>query len=139
MPIENFPFSGRGGGIHRPYLLVKIINPHTGRHYITYGIIDTGADECAIPASYALLLGHKLNTVSPRVIQTGNGDTYAYSHLTKFEILHPITGNVIYTTEDTPVDFMPNLHVTLLGVTNFLSKFILTVNYPQKTFSIKYP
>ncbi|MDO8785082.1 MAG: hypothetical protein Q7J12_02585 [Syntrophales bacterium] len=139
MPIENFPFSTYGGGVDRPYLLVRITNPHTGLHYITYGVIDTGADECAIPALFAPIIGHNIHAVIPKEIQTGNGNTCAYPHMTKFEIFHPDTGEIIYTTEDTPVDFMPNLHVTLLGVKNFLGKFILNINYPKRTFSIKYP
>jgi hypothetical protein len=41
--------------------------------------------------------------------------------------------------ENTPVDFLPNLNVVLLGASNFLSQFILTIDYPNKKFSIKYP
>lgn len=138
MPIENIPFSN-GGGIYRPYLLVKITNPHTNLHYFTFGIVDTGADECAIPAAFASLLGHNLCAVTSKTIHTGNGDTAAYPHMTRFDIFHPVTGGHIYTADDTPVDFMPNLNVTLLGASNFLSKFVLTINYPQQMFSIKHP
>ncbi|MBU2623722.1 MAG: hypothetical protein KKD92_15545 [Proteobacteria bacterium] len=41
-----------------------------------------------------------------------------------------------YTIKDTPIDFMPNLHVLLLGVNSFLGKFILNIDYPGKIFSI---
>ena len=140
MPIDNFPFTEIGGGKSGPFLHIRIINPHTGLNFLTSGLIDTGADQCAIPALYAPMLGHDLCAVSPKKIYTGNGETNAYAHTTKFEILHPNDHQkIIYTTENTPVDFMPNLSVTLLGVENFLGKFILNINYPQKTFSIKYP
>ena len=43
------------------------------------------------------------------------------------------------TIADTPVDFMPNLPVVLLGVANFLSNFVITIDYPSKLFSIKKP
>jgi hypothetical protein len=37
------------------------------------------------------------------------------------------------------VDYMPNLHIPLLGVKSFLSNFILTVDYPNKVFSLTIP
>jgi predicted aspartyl protease len=100
------------------------------------GLIDTGADECAIPASYAPILGHNLQAGQTKYIETGNGETAAYSHVTEFEIHHPETGEHLYTVKQTPVDFMPNLQVVLLGVNNFLSRFVLTIDYPKKIFSI---
>lgn len=74
-----------------------------------------------------------------KLISTGNGETAAYAHTTKFEIFHPETAEPLYTIEETPIDFMPNLHVVLLGVNSFLSRFILAIDYPNKKFSIKYP
>ena len=139
MPIENFPFSANGGGIARPYLPVLIINPHMGKRVSTFALIDTGADECAIPAGYAFILGHDLVKGREKIIGTGNGYTAAYTHTTTMEIFHPVTKSVIYRMSDIPVDFLPNLHAVLLGASNFLDRFILTVDYPQQIFSIKYP
>lgn len=139
MPINDCPFAYCGNGIYRPILPIRIINPHTGMGCKTRGIIDTGADDCAIPAAIAPILGHNLQAGESKVISTGNGTTAAYAHTTTFEIFHPITGELLYTIGDTPIDFMPNLHVVLLGVNSFLSHFILTIDYPRKTFSIKYP
>jgi len=140
MPINNFPFTEIGGGRSSPLLRIRIINPHTGLNFLTSGLIDTGADQCAIPALFAPILGHDFCAGSPKKITTGNGETVAYAHTTKFEILHPNDDKmVIYTSENTPVDFLPNLSVVLLGVENFLGKFILNINYPKNTFSIKHP
>ena len=140
MPIDNFPFTEIRVGRCCPCLHVRIINPDTGANFLTSGLIDTGADECAIPALYAPILGHDLCAGTPKQINTGNGKTVAYSHTTKFEILHPKDAKtVLYTSENTPVDFLPNLSVTLLGVENFLGKFILNIDYPKNTFSIKHP
>ena len=139
MPINECPFSRLNSGINRPVLALKIINPHTGKSFNTYGIIDTGADECAIPAGYASFLGHNLQAGKTKIIGTGNGNTIAYAHTTKFEVYHPVSGKLLYTIDDTPIDFMPNLSVVLLGVNSFLSRFILKINYPNKSFSIKYP
>ncbi|MFN3966347.1 MAG: hypothetical protein ACK4JE_01450, partial [Endomicrobiia bacterium] len=59
-----------------------------------------------------------------------NGVTLAYSHTVKIEIPNFFTQNAL-------VDFMPNLHVPLLGVKSFLNNFVLTVDYPKKKFSLK--
>lgn len=131
MPIKKCPFmSGR------PLLPVRIINPHTKKAHNAWGIIDTGADECSVPAFVAEILGHNLMAGEVKSIKTGNGITNAYSHTTRFEIFHPVSHQLVYTTNDTPVDFLPNLHVVLLGVNNFLSKFILNIDYPKNVFSI---
>ncbi len=139
MPIENIPFISNGGGIYRPYLSVRITNPHTGKSLKTFGLIDTGADDCALPATFAVILGHNLSAGKMKDISTGNGVTKAYSHTTKFEILNLTDDTVLYTIMDTPVDCLPNLNTVLLGVNHFLNAFILTVNYPNHIFSIKYP
>ena len=139
MPITDLSFMSFDGKIYRPYLKIGIINSHTGNHLTTYGIVDTGADECAIPASFAPILGHDLQAGAIKQIMTGNGSTVAYSHTTQFEIFHPHTDEVLYTTPETPIDFMPNLHIVLLGVNSFLSRFILKIDCPNKRFSIKHP
>jgi predicted aspartyl protease len=139
MPIDECPFTSIDNVAFRPYLPINIINPHTGNNLKTIGLIDTGADECAIPASIASLLGHNLQNGKIKTIGTGNGLTIAYTHTTKFEIYHPISFELLYTVSDTPIDFMPNLHMVLLGVKSFLSRFILEINYPKKTFSINTP
>ena len=139
MPLTDCPFTVWADGIYRPTLQIRIINPHTSLSQRTYGLIDTGADECAVPASYASLLGHDLQAGRQKMVSTGNGETIAYAHTTRFEIFDPATGAVACTIDDTPIDFMPNLHVILLGVHSFLSKFIVHIDYPHRIFSIKYP
>ena len=118
--------------IARPWLPVTIHNPHTKLSIKVYGLIDTGADECAIPAEYAPLLGHNLQAGIRKTISTGNGITTAYAHTLCFK-----TNNI--EINDVLIDFMPNLHVVLLGVKSFLSNFILTVNYKNSTFSLTKP
>ena len=133
MPIRNYPFSIiRPGDIARPYLPVTIINPDTEMKITAYALIDTGADECAFPASFTPILGHNLQTGQLKRISTGNGITIAYSHTTRIIIEG-------FSTQDVLVDFMQNLNIPLLGVKSFLSKFILTVDYPSKVFSLLLP
>jgi len=131
MPIRNYPFSIiRPGDAARPYLPVIILNPATEKRISVYALIDTGADECAFPASFAPLLGHNLQEGQQKKINTGNGITVAYGHTTKIEIERFVTQEVI-------VDFMPNLSIPLLGVKSFLGNFILTIDYPGKTYSLR--
>jgi predicted aspartyl protease len=133
MPIRNYPFSViRLGDIARPFLPVTIVNPETHKEIRVYALIDTGADECAIPASFAPLLGHNLRAGQLKRISTGNGITIAYSHTIRIIVEE-------FSTQDVLVDFMPNLSIPLLGVRSFLSNFILTVDYPSKQFSLTLP
>jgi hypothetical protein len=121
-------------------LPVRITNPATGLHVSAWGLIDTGADDCALPAAYAPLLGHRLKAGTRRVIDTGNGQTYAYRHTTRIDIFSAPTNRsrarLAYVIADTPIDFMPNLGCVLLGAASFLSHFVLKVNYPKQAFSL---
>ena len=139
MPIRDFPFTYiHSDDIPRPWLPICISNPATGLSQNTFGLIDTGADECAFPASYASLLGHNLQAGTEKTIKTGNGITTAFSHTTNITILNLQVEPAI-TIDETLIDFMPNLYIVLLGVKTFLSRFILTINYPSQLFSIQSP
>jgi predicted aspartyl protease len=81
-----------------------VLNPDTDKQINLYALIDTGADECAFPASFAPLLGHNLQAGHLKKISTGNGITIAYGHTARIVIEG-------FSTQDVLVDFMPNLHV----------------------------
>ena len=131
MAIVYVPFTRiSSSDVLRPWLQLIIKNPHTNKELRTLGIIDTGADEVALPASYAPMLGHNLQSGSPKQINTGNGLTVAYSHTTCIEIDDIKVDNVL-------VDFLPNLNVVLIGVKNCLANFILTIDYPAQKFSLQ--
>src|SRR4030042_591404 len=133
MPAREYPFyAARPGDLPRPYLPVRVSNPESAKELRAYALIDTGADECAFPASFASLLGHNLQEGQTRRISTGNGVTIAYSHTTQIIVES-------FSTQDVLVDFMPNLNIPLLGVKSFLSNFILTVDYPNRVFSLMLP
>ncbi len=80
MPIRGCPFTSSGGTFFRPHLNIRITNPHTGDNSRAYGVVDTGADKCAIPASYAPILGHNLTAVQSDVAGTASGETETYPH-----------------------------------------------------------
>jgi predicted aspartyl protease len=141
MPITGYPFKAlRSGDVRRAFLPIRIYNPSNGQHLQSWGLIDTGADDCALPASFAMLLGHNLSAGTTKKISTGNGESAAYAHTTRIEILDiKNPSRVVYTIQDTPIDFMPNLPLVLLGVNKFLSHFVLNMDYPRQRFSIKRP
>lgn len=131
MDILNHPFIKIGPtDIPRVALPIIVINPSTRKKIRTYGIIDTGADECAFPAQYTPLLGHNLQKGYPKKVNTGNGETIAYSHTVNLQIYDLVIKNIL-------VDFLPNLNIPLLGVNSFLSRFVLTIDYPNSSFSLK--
>jgi predicted aspartyl protease len=108
---------------------VRFSNPHNGLFVDAYALIDTGADECALPAPFASVLGHHLENGQIKHVGTGNGVTTAYAHTTSIAFQD-------FTTGDVDIDYMPNLRVPLLGVRSFLSRFVLTVDYPRQVFSL---
>ncbi|MFH1288248.1 MAG: retropepsin-like aspartic protease [bacterium] len=133
MLVKDYPFiTTRSGDIARPYLPITITNPENENQINVYALIDTGADECALPASFASLLKHNLQAGYQKKINTGNGITIAYSHTICIKAFGYFTKNVL-------VDFMPNLNIPLLGTKSFLSNFVLNIDYPKKTFSIIIP
>lgn len=111
---------------------MTVINPDNNKRITALALIDTGADECALPASFARVLGHNLQAGQQKKVSTGNGVTMAYGHTTRIEIAG-------FTTQEVLIDFMPNLFIPLLGVRSFLSNFVLTIDYPNKTFSLMLP
>jgi predicted aspartyl protease len=122
-----------GGGTLRPCLEVILENPHTGKKVRCIGLIDTGADECAIPAGYAPLLGHNFEKgTKVKGIGTAGGETDAYAHTMIVNIPN-------FSTSEVSIHFMSGLGVVLLGVKNFLSNFVLTVDYKKKKFSLQKP
>ena len=131
MDIINSPFIKlTPSDTPRPWLPITLKNPHTNQSVSVYGLIDTGADECAIPAHYASLIGHNLQAGSQKSINTGNGITTAYTHTLCIETSSIKIENVL-------IDFMPNLNVILLGVKSFLSKFVVIIDYKKSVFSLK--
>lgn len=136
MPIRDFPFVPLGG-ILRPWLPVRIINPHTGLSFDTYGLIDTGADECCVPEYISSSIGHNMKNGTRKDIHGVGGLTNVYSHTTKIEIYNH-QGARVYTIDETCIDCSMNCTVVLLGVKQFLDKFTLKIDYPAKILSLTF-
>jgi len=123
-------------------LYLRIGNPQARLYVNTMALIDTGADACAVPAPLAASLGHDLETGPAKRVGTASGVAKAYSHRCKAEVfdtnaLQAGRPTVVYVTEDVEIDFLPNLRTVLLGVRGFLNRFVLSVDYPKRTFSLR--
>jgi predicted aspartyl protease len=124
-------------------LPICLRNPHDPSATIhTWGLIDTGADACAIPAQLAKELGHDFLKGYSKQISTGNGQSEAFGHTMEIDIFgFMATGDVdtsksVIKIPKATIDFMPNLNVILLGVSLFLEKCKLTIDYPSQYFTI---
>jgi hypothetical protein len=153
MPIRDYPFIAIGGNGSialrskegRPMLWIRVTNPATNQALITAGIVDTGADDCACPADWAIRLGHNLEAVKHKDINTANGTTHAYPHTTRIEVLSCLPDGkaneqeVLYRMEGITIDYTKGLSAFLLGRKTFLDKFTLFINYPERKLSIRFP
>ena len=126
-------------------LWLRITNPDYPELSVRYAaIVDTGADDCVFPAEAAIVLKHKLTSVQPKVIQGINSSSLAYPHTSKIEVLEMgpdglPTKTILLTMTDTPIDYLVGGQNFILGTKNFLSNFILTIDYPNQMFSIRNP
>ena len=140
MPFRNIPFSritdDEPDELLRPWLRVRIYNPETGESIHTYGLVDTGADYCAIPDFWAPSLGHDLKKGVPECTTGAGGECQGYTHNTKIEILNN-DYKVGITIEDGQIHFLKNLPCVLLGVKGFLENLHLSIDYPNRKFTLK--
>lgn len=138
MPIKNCPIIQFHNHDLHVKLPITIINPQTHKTYNTFGIIDTGATKCAIPISIAEILGYDSTKCKEEPVVTADGQSYAYCHPTSIIIRHPINpdNNTIFTIDNVSINYMPNLNIVLLGIDEFLSNFVLKIDYPHKMFSL---
>jgi hypothetical protein len=146
MPIIDYPFVDILGS-PKPALPVVLINPDNGFDYFTWAIIDTGADTTVIPEFIAKSLYHdvKHHTVKRDMHWGIGGEVVAYYHTFRINVLGlDPKGNV--DNEKTavkisrrPFAVIQNLHIMVLGENDFLKKYVLTINYPKKIFSVREP
>ncbi len=140
MPIKNFPF------LHSfPLLPILISNTDNGKSFKCLRLVDTGASYCNIPGEFAKHLGLRLESGKKDTIETGSGETDAYLHNCKIDIYDTLelqkhhNFKIVYTIQTRETPFLPKLPTVLLGANGFLMNFILTIDYPNKLFSILKP
>jgi predicted aspartyl protease len=126
-------------------LWLRLTNPRTRQALICAAVVDTGADDCSCPADWAMRLGHNLEVVPAKEINTANGTTRAYPHTTLIEVLgvsadgRANENEVLHEINDALVDYTKGLNTFLLGRKTFLDRFTLFINYPERKLSIRWP
>lgn len=146
MPIRDYPFQAHPQiPIPSPVLPIRIINPDNGKDYKTWGLIDTGAVQTAIPGHIAETIGHNINAVKSIPGYGADGALKIYQHSFTIEIFKMDANgivdadSIIHTISRRRMGVIKDLPLVLLGVREFLKKFVLTVDYPQGRFSVKSP
>jgi len=126
-------------------LWVRVFNPSAPNASVNaLAIVDTGADDCVFPAKFAAALNHNLKSVKAKPMGTVNGQTFAYPHICTIQVLNMLDNGragdkILYTLNDVLIDFAERCEPFLLGAKQFLSKFVLTIDYPNQVFSIRNP
>jgi len=146
MPIKDYPLTQVAAGLARPMVWIRLFNPATKRAVIALALVDTGADDCVFPAKVAIQLGYKPKAVISQRIKTASGTVRVgiHKYRPRVDILEMrpdgMPGQkVLHTIRNTPINFITRCEDFLLGTRNFLSAFVVTINYPGQVFSIRKP
>ena len=131
----------------RPMLPVLIENPvDPARFYVyAHGLIDTGSSYSAIPAEFAVPLGHGLKHVKPVSIRGAGSRATGYGHTVNLRVLDVLPNGrtdyvrTVIETGPARFHFISGLPCVLLGVSDFLRGFVLTVDYPRHRFTLATP
>lgn len=146
MPIVDYPFIDiNGDGAPKPALPVKLINPANGFEHTTWALIDTGADYTVIPEFIAKQLYHdiKHHNVKRDMFTGIGGNAVVYYHTFHINILKSSKKGKVYRKSIIELQgtfaVVQDLFTMVLGEKDFLSKYILIIDYPKKTFSVRKP
>ena len=128
----------------KPFMPIEISTPaHIALPpQYAFGLADTGAAVCSIPAEFAPLLNHNLRRVKAASIQGAGSIVQGFPHTVRLRALAMgLNGKVnyaatVFDTSAIPVHFVPGLPCVLIGVKDFLEYFVLTVDYTRQTFSL---
>ena len=113
-------------------LPVQITNPATGLSALVWGLVDTGADASLCPADLAVSLGHELKGHGVKSSVTcgiEQSSVAVYKHTFRLALLSPDTTRVVWSSGKLEIDCAPTNPPLLLGVEDFLRRFVLTVDY----------
>ena len=132
------------GGL-QPYLHIRIIHPDDGDTSIILGaLIDTGAVCSKIPVKWAEYINLDYKKGIPVFGSTAGGDAQGYLCKCRVQVLdmneecEPLPNQILTELED-EVAFGPCVDIPLLGVRDFLKNYKITIDYPNKKFSLGSP
>ncbi len=142
-PFVVFEYEdGSSDQLAHPYLPLRISNPYSKDELqIIWGLVDTGADSCLLPASLAESLGHDLKgdgvraTVNMGIEQKS---IPVYAHTFNIGLLSPDHRKIVWESGNVEVECSETEPPVLIGVQNFLKHFRLTVDYPKREFTLSW-
>lgn len=151
MPIDMHPFLPLSQGAkEEPLVHIQIENPNdesAEKIERELGLIDTGADWCYFPRSYAKKLNINLsrrNKMKRGVIAAGK-KRKGWRHSVKLRVFvtQQTTPKPVFVVDTPVIDveitvvFVHNLKRAILGVRHFLGKYVFTINYNKRRFSMR--
>lgn len=127
----------------RPFVPVKITNPHSKQSSYYMALLDTGADACCFPKSVALATGHDLKHIDVitniNVGLSGTGVS-TWKHSFVIELLSPDRKTVVWKNKIALIDCVDHDNLPLLlGYKDFLSFLKITFNYKTSKIIIELP
>lgn len=142
MSSATYPLKIVGRSL-RTVVPVMIINPDGHKVLKTYALVDTGADACAFPENIATNTGHNLKGVGViSNVSSGIGGVSVptWKHTFTIGLLDPTAKKVLkWSAPKVLVDcFEHNNCPPLLGSSDFLKNFKITIDYPNKRMTLEW-
>ena len=142
MQIRNHPFTTLGQR-DRPMLWVSISGSSGAKGTPPLlAKIDTGCDGCIFPLFIAKELGCDLSSAKKVSVETASTPTMAYrldSMMIDVLKMWPdgLSGKeLLCRILKVPIYFVKDAKQLILGAEGFLDRFVLTVDYPNRMFSL---
>lgn len=146
MPIVDYPFQAQGVFSQlSPILPIKIINPRNGLEFQTWGLVDTGSDATIITGYIANKIGLNIDSVQSSPGEGAGGSFDVFEVACSINILsmdedgNVNINDVVIEIRHRRIGVIRDLRYVLLGVNDFLKKYVLTIDYSREIFSICRP
>ena len=111
----------------RIMLPIRIVNPHNGAAWPTYGLLDTGATACLFPGALASYLGHNLKGDGVKSSVTSGIEQKklpTFLHTFRIELLSPDGAKTVWQSKDVFINCVEHNPPILLGYREFLRHFV---------------
>ena len=128
-----YPFQKFEGGIIRPWINVKIVNPINNKEVSVMALLDTGADHCVFPQFVCERLGIDLKDKNaPQEEMQGLADTkvLVWKHTFRINLDSPDKRTTVWKSKDLIIGCVEHDNIPpILGFSNFMCKFKITFNH----------